>query len=494
MEQSLGQEAVASVKWQTATTGFQVVARLVVGVVLARLLSPADFGIAGFAMIFSEFLTLFSELGIGAALVQRERLADLHLRVGFTLSALLGAASTVLLWSTAPLLADAATLQVIRLLSLGLLLSSLGTVSSALLFRRLEFRKLFFVELGSYLPAYALVTIVLAVLGWGVWSLVAGALVQIAVRLALLTVAAPHSWAPSASRVETGELLHFGVGMTLARLANYAARSVDQLIVGRLLGPAALGLYLRANTLGSMSSGYLSAAVTTVLFPLYARIQDDPEKTRRWYLLSHNLVALVSIPLMALLAVAAPEILRVVYGPQWTEAAAPLRLCALAGIFRGLFTLSDALARAHARVYSQFARHLIFAVLVAGAALAGLPYGLAGVAAGVLLAVLVMWAMMGSLSLRLMQATWTELLASLRAGLALGMAVAAAGLAVAMLLRARHTPDLIVLLAVLACAGLIMLLGLRALPRAWLAGPSAALSDQLARFVPKPLMSWFKQP
>lgn len=494
MAETLRRQATASVQWQAATAAFQALARFTVGVALARMLAPADFGIVGFALIFSEFLTMFSELGIGSALVQRESLTDTHLRVGFTLSALLGTASALLLWLAAPYVAAGNNPSVIRAVSLSLLLTSLGTVSTALLYRRLEFRRLFFVELFSYLLGYALVTIILAWRGYGAWSLVGGILVQVSVRLLLVSVSAGHTRGLSFAGQEVRELLHFGTGLTLARLANYAARTADQFLVGRLLGPAALGLYLRATALGSMSSGYFSSAVTTVVFPLYARIQGDAERTRRWYLLSNNLVALFSFPSMALVIVTAPEILRAVYGPQWIEATVPLQVCALAGIFRSLFTLSDALARAHARVYSQFVRHAMFALLVVIGTYAGLPFGLVGVTSGVLLAVLTMWAVMARLSLELTKAKPNEFLGCLRAGAVLGLAVASASAAVVWMLRVKQVADMVVLAVAFAVAGVTMVLAFRALPHSWISGVAAVLHEPFARFIPRTLLNWVLGP
>ena len=225
MTENLRRQATASVQWQAATAAFQAAARLTVGIVLARMLPPEDFGIVGFAMIFSEFLTLFSELGIGSALVQREPLTERHLQVGFTLSSLLGTTSTLFLWLVAPYVAGAASATVIRAVAFSLLLTSLGIVSTALLMRKLEFRRLFFVELISYLAGYSLITITLAWRGYGAWSLVAGILVQAAIRLFLVSVSARHSRRPSFARQEVRDLLYFGTGLTLARLANYAAVS-----------------------------------------------------------------------------------------------------------------------------------------------------------------------------------------------------------------------------------------------------------------------------
>ncbi|MGH9602331.1 MAG: lipopolysaccharide biosynthesis protein [Terriglobales bacterium] len=491
MPENLKQQATAGVQWQGATTAFQVIARLVVGVALARLLPPEDFGMVGFALIFTEFLTLFSELGVGAALVQRQEISPVHLRVGFTLSVLLGSVATLLLWWLAPRLATGTTLAAMQAVSLSLLLTSVGTVSTALLYRHLDFRRLFFVELISYLPGYALVTVALAARGYRVWSLVAGVLVQASLRLILLSGFAPHSRKPSFSAAETRDLLGFGVGMTLARLANYVARNVDYLVVGQFLGPTALGLYLRAYALGIGSTTQLTSLMTTVLFPLFARSQSDLARTKRWYLQANNLVSMVAVPILTLLALTAPEVLRGIYGPAWSAAAVPLQFFCVAAMFRCLNTLSDALVRAHAQVYRQFFRHLAYAALVSAGALAGLRWGISGAAAGVSLAVVVMFVLMSRLSLEVTRASWMELLATLRMGVVLGLGVGATCALTVWLLRSARTPDLLVVLVTGMVAGLTTLAGLRSLPASWC---SEALSPLMVTFLPRRWLNWFLGP
>jgi hypothetical protein len=136
----------------------------------------------------------------------------------------------------------------------------------------------------------------------------------------------------------------------------------------------------------------------------------------------------------------------------------------------------------------------MFALLVLLGTYAGLPFGLPGVASGVFLAVFVMWASMGRLSLELTQAKAGEFVASLRAGAALGVAVAATSAASTWLLRAKEVADPIVLMAAFAVAGLTVVLGFRALPRSWVSGVAGVLHEPLGRFVPRPLLSWLLGP
>ncbi|MGH9580112.1 MAG: oligosaccharide flippase family protein, partial [Terriglobales bacterium] len=305
---------------------------------------------------------------------------------------------------------------------------------------------------------------------------------------------APHPRMLSISRPESGELVNFGLGMTLATVANYVARNADLYIVVRLLGPTAMGLYLRANILGASATRYFSWGLAIVLFPLYSRVQDEPERLQRWLLLANTFVSLLTIPVMLLLFITAPEVLRGVYGPAWVEATVPLRILALAGIARSFYTVLDGLVKAKGRVYSLFFRHLAFAVLVTSGALLGVRYGIAGVAVGSAVAVSAMFLLMAGLSLELTGTSPTEFLATLRPGLVVGVFTALSAWIVAEALRAWNFPDLAVLGGAVAAGILVAMTSFRRLPPVWLAGLPAVLRDHAGRFVPRPLLRWLVAP
>src|SRR5262249_2262620 len=175
--------------------------------------------------------------------------------------------------------------------------------------RRLDYRNLLKVELISYTFGYVVVSVVLASLGYGVWALAWAAVIQSLLKTILLLRISPHPMRPSLAFSEARELLNFGIGASLGTLANYAAVNGDYFVVGRWLGTTALGLYSRAYQLMTLPMYQTTSVISSVLFPVYAMIQDESERLRRAYLLSASLSAIVVSPMLAGLAIAAPELM-----------------------------------------------------------------------------------------------------------------------------------------------------------------------------------------
>src|SRR5262249_41803061 len=228
-------------------------ARFGVGIVLARLLTPADFGLTALALVVIGFAQPIGDLGIAGAVVQRRDLTERHLRAACTLSTLVGVLVTILIAASAPLAAfamrDARVTPILRALGCAFAIQGVSAAARALLRRRLDFQRLFFIDTASYLIGYGLVATTLALMGDGVWSLVWGSLVQTVVMAAAQIASARHPMRPILAARETRELLHFGVGAGTSSWINYLALNADNFIVGRTLGAASLGLYARAYTL-----------------------------------------------------------------------------------------------------------------------------------------------------------------------------------------------------------------------------------------------------
>jgi len=293
-----------------------------------------------------------------------------------------------------------------KLLALGFAMQSLSGVSAALLRRHLDFRRLFFIDVGGSLLGYGGVAVALALLGYGVWSLAWANLVQSAVRSAALLISMRHPMRPLLGRAELRGLLHFGVGGTAVVAVNYFALNGDNFVVGRWSGAESLGLYARAYTLMNLPFTHVSNVMSSVLFPALAKVQHDPVRLRRAYLLLTELLAMVAGPAMATLGIAAPHLVRTLYGPQWLGVAAPLQILCLAGYFRALYHLGGIVAQSAGRVYSELRRQVVYAVLVIGGAFVGLRYGLPGVAAAVGIAILFMFLATGQLCLGITRTPW----------------------------------------------------------------------------------------
>lgn len=462
--ESLTDRTVRAAQWRLAASIVGAMFQLAVGVLLAHLLTPGDFGVMALAFVVLGFAPPLGDLGVGGAVVQRRGLTDRHVRTAFTFSVLLGIAIAAVMALTAPLagalMHDPRVTSVLRVLSVGFVFQGTAVVASALLRRQLDFRRQFFIDTGSYVLGYGGVAVSLALLGYGVWSLVWGSLVQTVLSAAAQLAAVRHSVRPVLGRRELGDLLHFGLGAAVSRCVNYVALNGDNFIVGRWIGAASLGLYSRAYVLMNVPYTYAASVISSVLFPAFAQVQGEPARLRRAFLLLTELTATIAAPSMATMAIAAPHLVPTLYGSRWTGVVVPLQILCIAGYFRALYHLGGIVAQSAGRVYSELWRQVLYASLVIGGALVGLRFGLPGVAAGVSVAILCMFVATGQLALRVTETPWHLYLRVQLDALVIGGVTGAVALFIRLVLEAYQASSTLITLAVLAGAAVPSGLGM----------------------------------
>lgn len=410
--ESLSGRTLRASGWRLTTVAIQAVLQLAVLSVLSRLVPPEEFGVLGIAMIFIAFGAMLQDLGVSGALIQRPRLNRQHVRSAFFLSLLMGAGFAAALWLSAPLAAELfrtpAVEPLLRLLSVSFLFSSAGFVSSAQLWRRMEAKKAGIAEVLAYLVGYGVVGIGGALLGRGIWALGWAVVVQSLVRSATFIAWEPRDLLPVPQWQAVRELLGFGLGLSLVRLLNFAALKGDYVVVGRWLGTHSLGLYERAYRLMDIFSSHFAGVIERILFPALSEIQHDLPGLRRAFGAALGLVTLVYAPLGAVLCAVAPLLISTLFGAAWTGAATPLRIMALALVFRAGYKICDSLIRAKGAVYRSAYRSLIYAAAVVAGAWLGKHWGISGVALGVSAAILLKYLMVSQLCLRLLTLPWSS--------------------------------------------------------------------------------------
>lgn len=491
---------LAGMTWQYVSIFSQALLSLFILAALSRLLSPEDFGVMGIAAIFVGLAELFSELGVGPAIIQHQELTPNHKRVGFTLAVLLGIVMVVLLWIFAPLIAlffhNNEVTMVLHGVSFDFFLGSFGVVSEALLRRKLQFRKLMWINVGSYAFGYALVGIILAWSGYGVWALVVATLSQSFLKSVLLLLVEPHPLKPSFARQELRDMVHFGGGITLARLFNYGASQGDYFVVGRVLGAGPLGIYTRAYRLMMLPGTYLGRVLDSVLFPVMAKIQNELPRLTRSYLTGIAMIGLVCTPIGILMVILAPEIVKVILGPKWLETILPFQILAIGILPRVSYKIDNSLARALGFVYQRSIRDAVYAVAVVLGAWVGLRWGLQGVATGVLGAVILNDIMAIKMSLGLINGSWLEYAKTQFPGMLLALIIALVAIPTRLLLHSNGWPDWFILVATTLMSGLSLaglffwqpqkilgMYGTDALVMIFRSVPT--------RFFPKPILNWF---
>lgn len=310
-------------------------------IVVARLLSPEDYGLVGMAALLMGLLTLLSEAGIGLAVVTMRELTRRQIAQINTLAVQMGVAGTIIAAAAAyPLsrfFSAPALTTVLLVMSLGFAISSFRVVPYALLQRDLRFRLLAIIEgITALLLAGAM--ILLAWLGFRYWTLVIGNLLSVAVSAALVAVFAPHGfhWPRFG---DIGPALRFSWHTLVSRLSWYVYSRADFAVAGRVLGQSALGAYNFAWTLATIPVEKVTALLARIAPAVFAAVQDDTPALRRYFLNLTEGIAAITFPMTLGLALVAPWFVPLVLGDQWTMMVAPLQLIALYASVRSISPL-----------------------------------------------------------------------------------------------------------------------------------------------------------
>ena len=363
-------------------------------IVVMRLLRPVDYGLMNLAEIFMGLSVLVNHLGTIPALIQRQEIDQPLVRKTFGLVLLSNAAFYLVAFFGAPYFAaffgEARLATIVRVLALGLIIGAFSAVPSVLLQRDLKFKSISLIEFGAGLAGSAL-TLVLALEGGGVWSLVLGNLATtIFISGALISVTR-FSIAPTFDFSGLGGVFSFGMKVSAARIMWYFNGNFDGLLVGKILGKHELGYYSVANTLALMPVTKVMGLTNQIAFAAYSRIQDDRIKVRNYFLESTSIAFLVFFPIAWGMSAVSSEFVDIVLGPKWNDVSLVLRIVALGVPFRALTLLMTPLIDGVGEPGLTLKNTMTTSLIVPAAAAAGLHWGLVGVCstslAGILLAV-----------------------------------------------------------------------------------------------------------
>ncbi len=411
---SLTNRTLKGLFWVSSSFGLQTVFQIITLSILARLLQPADFGLVSVALVIVGFSQMFSQIGIGPALIQRKELELSHISTAFTASIIFGLLLAAVIFLLAPALAGFFKMQplvkVVRVMSIIFLVNSVSIVAESLLKRELKFKVIAKVQVLSYTLGYGAFGISLAFLGYGVWALVIANLAQAFIKSVLLLFSQPHSKLLQWDRPAFNDLIYFGGGFTIARICNYIGREGDKMVVGRFLGAGALGLYGRAYQLMAVPATIIGQVLDDVLFPAMAKVQHQPDRLLKSYRRAIVLIALLILPTSGAMIFLAPEIIHLLLGQGWKEAIVPFQILVFGMMFRSGYKMADSLARATGAVYRRAWRQSVFAFWVVAGSWVGQHWGLSGVAVGILSALILNYSLMAHLSLKLVSMRWRTFL------------------------------------------------------------------------------------
>ncbi len=383
---STGRQIVRSGMIQMGSQGIQVALMIATGIILARILDPRDFGLYAMANTLLTFVVTFRDLGIPTAMVQRDKLDDselshlfwMNLRVNFLIAAAIALSGPFL----AQFFREPKLAAITLLMAVGSFAAGLSAQPEGLLMRRMRYPALNAIEIGSFV-AGSVSAIILALRGWGHWSLVAQFLVMSALRSVSIWTSA--GWRPSRVRargagVTHHDLLSYGRNLSGFRAIDHIARHLGQILVGYSQGATAAGFYFNAYTW----AGY---PVQKVLTPLQriavsglSRLQDDPSRFLSSLTKASLLITGAVLPLLTFFAVEPSLTIGVLLGAKWLPAAPIFRMLALASMALAVTRLALWINLSTGNSGRQFKWGIIRGLILGTAALVGLQWGAVGVA------------------------------------------------------------------------------------------------------------------
>ena len=368
---SLSQRAVFGIGWISALKIVNQLLGLIRLTVLARLLSPGDFGLFGIAMLTIAIMESFTNSGFQVALIQKKDISDLHLDTAWTLHVLRGVVLSFLLFGFSPLIArffnDPGVVWLLRALSITVLILGFENIGVVKFQKDLEFHKDFIYRFSGTIADVS-IALTAAFLLRSVWALVFGLFARRIVQTVLSFILHPYRPRWRLAKKELRELFSFGKWSTLSAILSFGYTQGDDLFVGKVLGTASLGLYQMAYKISRLVVVEITTIISQVTVPAYSKLQNDTLKLQKAYLQTQKLLCYVSAPIAAGTALLAFDFVSLFLGDQWISMVPALQILTIigfvAGINSNLGPLVVAIGRPNLGTWMNVGRLGLLAVLI----------------------------------------------------------------------------------------------------------------------------------
>lgn len=378
-----GKKTVHAVAWNYASFALSKGVVLITMAVLTRLLPPETFGIVSLATVIISYLSLLQDLGLGSALIQQRNNVQEAANTVYAANFIVGILFFSLTFAIAPAAAVffrvPAVEIMLKALAFTFVIDPFGSVHIALLQRDLAFRKKLIPDLGRLLVK-AVVTIVLAVKGFGAWSLIIGQLSSSVSSVILARIVLRRNLRMRIEKAQLGRLLKFSVPFMGFNLVNALISNVEFVVIGRTLGEVALGIYTITYRIVDLLIMNVWVVLAAAMFPALATIQHQPHLLRRAFLSVTQYVQVFIVPISLGLIIMAEPIIRVLLGTQWLEAIPILRLLPVAFLIFSVGTTAGDVYKAIGRPALLLKMGLLHVAILIPLLLLGVQYKLVGVA------------------------------------------------------------------------------------------------------------------
>jgi O-antigen/teichoic acid export membrane protein len=334
--QQLRSKAVAGSAWAIFEKFSLQIVQFTVGVILARLLEPRDYGLIAITTIFTSISGAITDGGFEKTLIREKELSAIQIDSVFYLNTFLGVLMTALIYYSAPQLAvyfhEAALTPILHVVAFGLLINALGQTQRVLLLKELHFRKISVAQIVSSLSG-GITGVLLAFLGFGVWALVWSGLVAQTVLLLFFWIGS--DWYPRLrfSFSSIRHMIRYGINILLTSILFFMMLQFNNFIIGRMYKDSDLGLYNRGGRLPDFLIGVIQAVILKLAFPLFAKVQDEQEQLEHLVRKTTQAVAFISFPLLALMVVNARDITFVLLTGKWSGSIIFMELFCLITLF-----------------------------------------------------------------------------------------------------------------------------------------------------------------
>lgn len=390
---SVGTKVKHGIKWQfIANTSGQAV-YFAIGIALARILMPKDFGIYGMAQVLSMFIFIFWNLGLNAAIIQRKKINDYHLHTAFTICVVMGVICFVVLWVAAKYLSvffnEPSVTPLTRIMGITFIIYALDRVPSALLNRNMHFKRVSLLGLINPL-VYGVIAVPLALSGFGpfsfAWGVVAGAAIMMVLRIYWSFKL--FEWRPKlmVHKESFRNLMGFGVFITLSSIVNFFSWNIQRIIIGKFMGAINLGYFTRASNLGVLPVKNVQANVTNVLLPGFSSIQESKASIRDWFRKFNFFTYAVISPPLLFFSFFPNEVIGGIFGEKWLPSSPLLIWLSLSILITGSGTYFINILQAVGKVRVYFMLSLISVLSVAIGVLVGMRWGIQSIAVAILVA------------------------------------------------------------------------------------------------------------
>jgi len=476
---STKEQMATSFSWNTLTVVLQVVIQLAYTGLLARMVAKDSFMLMGIVLGIMGFAEIFSQVGVGPALIQRKEVNQQHINGAFYIAVILGLGFTLLFLALAPAISlfyELPELKTItQVVCTSFIISAIAVVPRSMMMKHMRFKTMFKASMISIVGGNLVVGLTLAYLQWDVWAYVWALFAQNMLMTLALWYYEPVRVTLQWEWKYTRELVRYGAGSTLFNALNYLATKLDVLLVPRALRAGQPELSAEQRNMASYferASYAMNKPITimgklsdSVLFSGMSRMQDDRERLQKTVTLATSMLGIVLIPSSVFMLFFADELITLWLGIDYLETAAILKVLFLAVVFRSMSKLGDSLLRAKDAVFQGSLFKAVYVALMATGIWFGTSHGMKGAALGIVLATIVHYGMNMFMTTRLIELPWGSLIQAWMPGISLGIICTVVGWSLHMFAFWLHFPGFATLAAALIVLPGMCFLGILAFPR-----------------------------